>query len=165
MVCRGVLWSLGCGAFEFCQSRAGCLGGLLALPRRPRFVFLDALSARDLAPSQPSPTGLLTARVDETVVRLPRGSVPFFTRRSFAPGIARSFPVRPVSAEPRALAATCPLGHPSVRSHPDRRHVYFVDSLFSVHGKAMFTSVRTLTRNQTPSLSLWSCDRTIRPNG
>ena len=43
-------------------------------------------------------------------------------------GIACPFPHRLVSAEPRALAATRPLGHSLAVPHPYERHVYFVDS-------------------------------------
>ena len=93
-------------------------GGGLALLRTTSVRFL--LSAGDVA--CPRPMGLLTVRVDETVGRLPLRSVPFFALRSFVPGIVRSFPIRPVSAEPRALAVTCPRAPPppSVLSQMNR---------------------------------------------
>ncbi len=62
----------------------------------------------------PRPTGSLTARVlGDSGSAPPRVSTPSlsFELRQSSPGTARPFPHRLVSAEPRALAATRPLGH------------------------------------------------------
>ncbi len=80
----------------------------------------------------PCPTGLLTVRV---VVNggsaLPRVSTPLLVLCLSSPGIARLLSHQLVSAEPRSMTATRPLGHSPVFIHLDVRGVYLVDSFIA----------------------------------
>ncbi len=96
----------------------------LSCVRTLRFISSDTLSAGDMVLLRPA--GSLTARVLMDGDLAPQQvSTLLFS----SPG-TRLLPlsVRHVSAEPHALAATCPLGYPPLFPHPDERHVYFVDS-------------------------------------
>ncbi len=91
-------------------------------------LYSDTLSVRDVV-GHPRPTVSLTARVlgdggsaPPRVRTLPSS----FVRLCLGSHV-RSLS-RLISAEPRAPAATCPLGHSPVFPHADERHVYFVDS-------------------------------------
>ena len=89
---------------------------------------------------------------------------PYSFRPSFVhssvPGIARSFPVQPISAEPRTLAAICPLGHPSVCSHPDRSHVYSVDSFIQCSWQG---NVHISLHAHTRSHAQWLANCLLQP--
>ncbi len=80
----------------------------------------------------PRPTGLLTATVlVNGGSALPRVSTCLLVPHQSLPGIARLLSHRLVSAEPRALTATRPLGHSPVLPHLDVRRVYLVGSFIA----------------------------------
>ncbi len=58
----------------------------------------------------------------------PVGQYSSLVLRQSMSGTARLFPHRLVSSGLHALAETRPLGHSPAFPHPDKRHVYFVDS-------------------------------------
>ena len=110
-------------------SHAGLSRGFCWLSRiQPRFSFSDTLSKRH-GSLRSTPHGFAYCKSPSgRRFSSPAGQYSSLILHSSVSGIARPFPFRPVSAEPRALAATCPLGHLPVFPHPDERHVYFVDS-------------------------------------
>ncbi len=75
----------------------------------------------------------------------PIGQYSFFVLRQSSPGTARLLPHQLLSAGPRALTATRPLGHSPAFPHPVERHVYFVDS---------FIAPTSQNNAQTKSLAL-----------
>ncbi len=103
-----------------------------SLARRFRVIYSDTLSARDVGGCCSTPHGLLTARVlVNGGSALPRVSTSLLVLRQSSPGIARLLSHRLVSAEPRALTATRPLGHSLVFPNLDVRRVYLVDSFIA----------------------------------
>ncbi len=128
-------------------SRVGsCLGGFVGWLSRARasaFFYSDTLSARDVG-LLPRPMGSLTARVlvnGGSALLWVSTSLPVL--RQSSPGTARPLSHRLVSAEPRALTATRPLGHSPVFPHPDVKRVYLVDSFIArnPHNSAQTTSL------------------------
>ncbi len=113
------------GVFVRCLSRACAL---------QRSLFRNTLSERRGGGGSviPHPTGLLTVRVLVNGGSAPpRVSTSFPVLRQSSPGIAHLLSHRLVSAEPRALAATRPLGRSLVFPHLDVRRVYLVDSFIA----------------------------------
>ena len=86
------------------------------------------------------------------LVGSPAGQYSTLVLRRSMSGTARPFPHRLVSAGPRALAATHPLGHSPAFPHPDERHVYFVDSFIvcTSQGHARMKSHTLSPRPVTP---------------
>ena len=128
--------------------RASCLGVFcwLALPRA-RFgvlLFGHTLSERR-GVLFPRPMGLLTVRVLVNGGSAPpRVSTSSLVLRQSSPGTAHPLAHRLISAEPRTLTATRPLGHSRVFPHPDARRVYLVDS-FIAHIPQNNTQTTSLT--------------------
>ncbi len=88
----------------------------------------------------------------------PTGQYCFLVLRQSMSGTARLFPHWLVSAGPRALAASRPLGHSPAFPHPDKRHVYFVDSFISCtsQGNAQMKShVLTLSGHTPQRLGIY----------
>ncbi len=108
-------------------------------------LYSDTLSARDVSfVLVPRPTGSLTARVlVNGGSALPQVSTSLLVLHRSSPGAARPLSHRLVSAEPRALTATRPLGHSPVFPHPDVKRVYLVDSFIArnLHNNAHTTSL------------------------
>ncbi len=97
-------------------------------------LYSDTLSARDVGGWGviARPTGLLTVRVlVNGGSALPWVSTSLLVLRQSSPGIARLLSHWLISAEPRALTATRPLGHSLVFPHLDIRRVYLVDSFIA----------------------------------
>ena len=145
--------------------RAGLsMGFCLALPRAASVLVLGhTLSERRGLTS--TPHGFVYCKSPRgRRVGSPAGQYSSLVLRSFVPGIASPFPYRLVSAEPRALAATCPLSHPRCFPIQTTGMSTSLTCLFGVHDRT------TLTRNHTLSLSLClvtplSGELTILPDG
>ena len=101
----------------------------------------------------PRPTGSLTARILMNGGSAPpRVSTSFLVLHQSSPGTARPLSHQLVSAEPRALIATRPLGHSPAFPHRDVKRVYLVDSFIArvPQNNAQTTSL-ALPRMVTPS--------------
>ncbi len=127
--------------------------GFLALPRaRFGVLYSDTLSARDVVGSVPRPTGSLTVRVlMNGGSALPRVSTSLLVLHQSSPGTARPLSHWLVSAEPRTLTATRPLGHSPVFPHLDVKRVYLVDSFIArnPHNNAQTTSLALTLSGRT----------------
>ncbi len=106
--------------------------GFLALPCvRFSVLYSDTLSVRDVG-LVPRPTGSLTARVlVNGGSALPRVSTSLLVFRPSSPGSARPLSHQLISAEPRTLTATRPLGQSPAFPHLEERRVYLVDSFIA----------------------------------
>ena len=133
------------GCFRLARWHARALLGIL---------YIRTHSQRETWVGGPRPTGSLTARVlmdgpNGRWFGSPAGQYSSLVLRQSMSGTARPFPHRLVSAEPRALTATRPLGHSPAFRLTDERHVYFVDSFISCTSQG-----NARTKSHTLSLCL-----------
>ena len=131
----------------FWSGVGSCLGSFwLALPRACFSVLFFGHTLSEGRGCFPRPTGSLTARILVNGGSAPpRVSTSFLDLCQSSPGTVPPFLHWLVSAGPRALAETRPLGHSPAFPHPKERHFYFVDSFIG----------RTSQKNaQTKSIAL-----------